>query len=67
MSEPYSDKRWHDNPGFVPSLCNSCSNWLGRGKCKKYMPKIPNEIMDKSFPGMEEFDEDYCEYRENRE
>ncbi len=38
MSELYSDRRWYDNPGFIPSLCNDCENWLGRGKCKKYAP-----------------------------
>ena len=57
MSELYSDRRWYDNPGFIPSLCNDCENWLGRGKCKKYVPKIPRE----------RFDENYCAYRKNKE
>ena len=49
MSELYSDRRWYDNPGFIPSPCNDCENWLRRGKSKKYVPKIPREIRDKSF------------------
>ena len=64
MSKSYEDKRWHDNPGLVPSLCNQCKNWNGRGKCKKYAPKIPDKIMDKSYLGTEQFDENYCLYRE---
>lgn len=66
MSKPYTDEKWYDNPGFVPSLCNECPNWLGRGKCKKYISKIPDEILNKSFPGSEKYDEKYCSYRENK-
>lgn len=66
MSELYSDRRWYDNPGFIPSLCNDCENWLGRGKCNKYPLKIPKEISDKSFPGTENFEENYCGYREEK-
>lgn len=64
--KPYSDRRWNDNPMPISSLCNDCAYWLGRGKCKKYEPKIPSEIMDKSFPGIEEFEKNYCQYRKEK-
>lgn len=65
--KPYSDRRWWDNPMPISSLCNICENWLGRGKCKKYQDKVPREILEKSFPGTERFEEDYCEYRKEKD
>ena len=65
MREPHSDSRWHDNPGFIPSLCGKCKYWRGFGKCDKYNPEIPKSIMDKSFPGTSGYDDNYCQYRES--
>lgn len=64
MDKPYSDRRWHDDPKGIPSLCGTCKHWLGFGKCKKYEGKAPKEILDKSFPNTQKFDENYCEYRQ---
>lgn len=61
--KPYSDKRWWDNPMPVFSLCGKCKYWKGFGKCEK-LSTVPDEILDKSFPGTERFDENYCQYRE---
>lgn len=63
MKKPYSDKRWWDDPKPISSLCGECALWRGFGKCDKYETKVPKEIMDKSFPGTEKFDENYCPYR----
>lgn len=65
--KPYSGRRWFDNPMPISSLCNQCKKWKGRGKCEKYIPQIPSEVIDKSFPGTENFDEGYCPYRENKD
>ena len=63
--KPYSDRRWWDNPGFVGSLCNNCK--FGPAfECKKYPNGIPRELLFKSFPGTENFDENYCPYREEK-
>lgn len=66
MNKPYSDKRWHDDPGANFSLCGDCRNWLGFGKCKKYDEKVPKEVMDQSFPNTEKFREDYCKHRQRK-
>lgn len=66
MKKPYSDRRWYDNPGFIPSLCGSCKYWRGFGKCDKYQEKVPQEFLDKSFPGTDKFEENYCLYRESK-
>ena len=65
--KPYSDHRWWDNPMPISSLCNSCENWLGRVKCKKYEDEVPREILNKSFPRTENFKENYCEYRKEKD
>lgn len=61
--KPYSDSRWWDNPMPVDSACGNCRFYQGFLKCEKYSPKIPMNILDKSFPGTAEFDENYCTYR----
>lgn len=61
--KPYSDRRWWDNPMPIFSLCGKCKHWRGRDKCDKYDSIIPEKVMDKSFPGTEEYDENYCPYR----
>ena len=63
MGKPYSDSRWHDNPMPKSSLCAECKYWRGFLKCDKYETKVPREILDKSFPGTEDFDENYCPHR----
>ncbi len=60
---PYSDSRWRDNPMPISSKCRSCEYYRGARKCDKYPEGIPKEIEDKSFPGIEEYDENYCKYR----
>lgn len=65
--KPYSDPRWWDNPGFIFSLCDSCK-YGPSGRCSKYPGgETPKELLDKSFPGTENFDENYCPYREEME
>ena len=65
--KPYSHPRFWDNPMPVFSQCRDCRYWHGRGKCDKYEPdRVPEEVMDKSFPGTEEYDENYCPYREEK-
>ncbi|MCI8748492.1 MAG: hypothetical protein HFH67_11625 [Lachnospiraceae bacterium] len=59
----YSDPRWWDNPMPKSSLCPECIYWQGFLKCDKYEQKVPMEVLDKSFPGTENFDENYCPYR----
>lgn len=61
--KPYSDPRWWDNPMPKSSACGNCKFYQGFLKCEKYNPKIPMAILDKSFPGTEEFDENYCPHR----
>lgn len=63
MKKPYSAKRWHDNPGGIFSDCGQCTYWKGFCKCDKYEKTIPQELMDKSFPGLENYDPNYCPYR----
>ena len=63
MKKPYSDRRWWDNPMPISSLCGDCLHWHVFGKCDKYETKVPREVLDKSFPGTENFDENYCPYR----
>ena len=62
----YSDPRWWDNPTPISSLCGKCRYWHGFGKCDKYETKVPQEILNKSFPGTENYDENYCPYREEK-
>ena len=61
--ELYSDRRWWDNPMPKSSMCAECKYGRGFLKCDKYETKVPREILDKSFPGTENFDENYCPYR----
>lgn len=63
----YSDRRWSDNPMPVFSLCGKCKYWKGFGKCSMHEPIIPEVIFEKSFPGTEKYDEDYCPYRDMKE
>lgn len=63
----YSDRRWWDNPMPISSLCGKCSRWHGFGKCDKYKDSVPEEVLEKSFPGTEKFDNDYCPYRKNKD
>lgn len=65
--KPYSDRRWWDNPMPISSYCNDCKHWKGFGKCDKYENGVPKEILDKSFPNHADFNENYCEYREEKE
>ncbi len=60
----YSDPRWWDNPMPKSSLCGKCVYWRGFLKCDKYEDRIPDEIRKKSYVGTENFDENYCPYRE---
>lgn len=60
----FSDRRWWDNPGGILSQCGDCIHWHGFGKCDCYDPIVPKEILDKSFPGTEMYDEHYCPYME---
>lgn len=75
--KPYSHPRWWDNPMPRFSLCDTaCKYRLDILKSEKRgeMPfvicekrgEIPWEIFDKSFPGTEMFDENYCQYREEK-
>lgn len=59
----YSDPRWWDNPMPKSNLCPECIYWQEFLGCDKYKPEIPMEILKKSFPGTEDFDENYCPYR----
>lgn len=61
--EPYSHPRWWDNPMPKASACGNCKFYQGFLKCEKYDSKIPMDILDRSFPGTENFDEAYCPYR----
>lgn len=65
--KPYSERRWWDNPMPISSLCDKCIYWKGFGKCEKYEDKVPRETLNKSFPGTENFQEDYCPYRRSKE
>ncbi len=65
-SKPYSNSRWWDNPMPVDSLCNNCKYYQGYLNCGKRKSKIQRDILDKSFPGTEKFDENYCQYREEK-
>lgn len=64
MEKLYSDKRWWVDPGAISSQCGECKHWQGYCKCDCYDPEVPREILDKSFPGTEEYDENYCPYIE---
>ena len=66
MEKPYSDSRWWDNPKPIFSQCGKCRCWHGFGKCDKYTAGIPEDIMRKSFPGTQNYDKDYCPYREDK-
>lgn len=63
MNKPYSDRRWWDAPKGIDSNCNTCKLYLDFAKCEKYPDGIPGEIIDKSFPGMDDYKEKYCKYR----
>lgn len=65
--EPYSHPRWWDNPMPVSSLCEKCEYCRRGVTCEKYPLQIPDELYDKSFPGTDEFDENYCSYRVEKE
>lgn len=61
--KPFSDKRWWDNPMPISSDCSSCQYTKGFGKCDKYPEGIPKEMRDQSFPGTENYNRHYCNYR----
>ncbi len=61
----YSDPRWWDDPKPRSSLCGTCKYDLGFLKCVKH-GEIPIGLLRKSFPGCEGFDENYCQYREEK-
>lgn len=63
MGKPYSDKRWWIAPRGITSECGNCIFDFGYGKCEKYPDGIPKEMIDKSFPGTEEYKKKYCKYR----
>jgi hypothetical protein len=65
MTKGYQDKRWTGDPGMVTSRCGDCAFWEGFGKCIKF-GTIPGELIEKSFPGTEKYQKDYCQFRQSR-
>ena len=63
--KPYSDRRWWDSPGFIASLCGKCK-FGPSSQCSKFPSGVPRELWVKSFPGTENFEENYCPYREDK-
>ena len=61
----FSHPRWWDVPVSRTSLCTTCKYWLGFENCIK-RGKVPLEMIKKSFRGSENFDENYCRYREEK-
>lgn len=59
----YSDPRWWDNPAPKSSACRNCKFYQGSLKCEKYAQKIPIDVLNKSFLGTKQFDENYCSHR----
>ncbi len=52
----FSDPRWHEDPGFVDVLCNSCKHYQGDCKCDAYPDGIPRPLLldvkhDHDYPG----------------
>ena len=43
--EPYSDRRWRDEPAVIFSQCNGCLHYKGFGKCVAFPDNIPEEII----------------------
>lgn len=65
--KPYSDRRWWEASAGIDSQCGDCIHWHGFGVCDCYSPLVPEELMAQSFPGTENYKEDYCPYREMKE
>lgn len=66
MNKPYSDRRWWDDPRGYASVCPKCIYHYGFGKCEKYPDGIPREVLKQSFPGTENYNKKYCEFRKEQ-